>query len=50
MRSTIQPRLSLRDLKEVRTKLPPEGQKWLDGMDLGELGGTQSILHDVGEE
>jgi len=27
--------LSLRDLKEVRTKLPPEGQKWLE--DLGVL-------------
>ena len=42
--------MSLRDLKEVRTKFPPEGQKWLDGMDHGELEGTQDILHRMGEE
>jgi hypothetical protein len=42
--------MSLRDLKEVRTKLPPEGQKWLDGMDIGELHSTQDILHRMGEE
>jgi hypothetical protein len=42
--------MSLRDLKEVRTKLPPEGQKWLDGMDHGELEDTQGILHRVGEQ
>ena len=42
--------MSLRDLKEVRAKLPSEGQKWLDGMDLGELNVTQNILHRMGEE
>ena len=43
-------RWSLRDLRETQAKLPPEGQKWIDGMDRSELDGTQAILHDMGEE
>jgi hypothetical protein len=37
-------------LKEVRSRLPPEGQKWLQGMTRGELEGTEIVLNNVGEQ
>jgi hypothetical protein len=43
-------RWSLRDLREAQAKLPPEGQKWIDGMDRSELEGTQDALHRLGEQ
>lgn len=36
--------------KNVKPKLPPEGQKWLNGMSRGELEATQEILDRLGEE
>jgi hypothetical protein len=41
---------SLQDLREVKPKLPRDGQLWLDGMNRSELEAAQAILHLLGEE
>ena len=52
MRSKMRltPREAKLAIEEVKSKLPSEGQKWLDGMDSGELIDTVGILSRVGEE
>lgn len=35
-------------INEIRSKLPPEGQKWLAAMSRGELNATEAILNNVG--
>ena len=37
-------------INEIRSKLPPAGQKWLKEMNRGELNATEVILNNVGEQ
>ena len=43
----VQKRLTIND---IRSKLPPEAQKWLQRMKRWELEGTEAILNIVGKE
>jgi hypothetical protein len=36
-------------INDIRSKLPPEGQKWLTEMTRGELNATEIILNNVSE-
>jgi hypothetical protein len=36
-------------INDIRSKLPPEAQEWLRGMNRSELHGTEVILNNVGE-
>jgi hypothetical protein len=37
-------------LNEAKLKLPPEGQKWIEGLDRRERVATEGILENLGEE
>ena len=37
-------------VNEVKSKLLPEGKKWIEGMDRGEKAAMEGILHNLGEE